>query len=292
MTVLEALRAAEKRLAHIPEPRLDAEYLLAEALQASRLMMLVDKSRTLTDAEEAAFEAMVARREKREPLQYILGSQSFMGFPIKTDPRALIPRNDTEALCEEALRHIRPGSAVLDLCTGTGALAIAIKKLCPGAAVTASDISGDALSLATENARSSQAEIRFLQGDLFVPIKEERFDVIVSNPPYIPDSLRGQLQAEVEKEPALALFGGADGLDFYRRIAAEAPLYLCPDGWLCLEVGDGEADAVACLLENRFQSVRILNDLNGLPRVVSGKAADDAVPDRRTCGSQSARAQA
>ena len=160
MTVLEALKAAEKRLQAIPEPRLDAEYLLAEALETSRLMMLVDKSRTLTEAEEAAFERMVSRREAREPLQYILGCQSFMGFPFKTDPRALIPRNDTEALCEEALRHIRPGDAVLDLCTGTGALGIAIKKLCPGAAVTATDISEAALSLAQENAQALQADVR------------------------------------------------------------------------------------------------------------------------------------
>ena len=271
MTVLEAIRAAERRLRNVPDPRLDAEYLLAEALRTSRLMMLVDKGRTLTDTEEAAFDTMVARREKREPLQYILGSQSFMGFSFKTDPRALIPRNDTEALCEEALRHIRPGDAVLDLCTGTGALGIAIKKLCPGAIVTGTDISRDVLSLATENARDLQAEVRFLQGDLFAPTADERFDVIVSNPPYIPDGLRGKLQAEVEKEPALALFGGADGLDFYRRIAAEAPLHLKPQGWLCLETGDGEADAVAALLEKDFLSIRILPDLNGLPRVVSAR---------------------
>lgn len=271
MTVLEAIRAAERRLRAIPEPRLDAEYLLAEALHTSRLMMLVDKGRALTDAEAAAFEAMVARREKREPLQYILGSQSFMGFPIKTDPRALIPRNDTEALCEEAMRHIRPGSAALDLCTGTGALAIAIKKLCPGADVAAADISEDALALAKENAQSLGAEVRFLLGDLFAPAAGETFDVIVSNPPYIPDALRGQLQAEVEREPALALFGGADGLDFYRRIAQEAPRHLRPHGWLCLEMGDGEADAVAALLQKDFHSIRVLPDLNGLPRVVSAE---------------------
>ena len=126
MTVLEALRKAEGRLQAIPEPRLDAEYMLAEVLHTSRMMMLIDKSRALTAAEEEAFERMVARREKREPLQYISGSQSFMGFSFKTDPRALIPRNDTEALCEEALRHIRPGDRVLDLCTGTGALGIAV----------------------------------------------------------------------------------------------------------------------------------------------------------------------
>ena len=269
MTVLEALRTAELRLRAIPEPRLDAEYMLAEALHTSRLMMLIDKSRVLTAAEEEAFERMMARREQREPLQYILGSQSFMGFSFKTDPRALIPRNDTEALCEEALRHIRPGDRVLDLCTGTGALGIAIKKLCPKAIVAATDISEAALSLAEENARSLQAEVRFLQGDLFTPVSGEEFEVIVSNPPYIPEALRGRLQAEVEKEPALALFAGEDGLDFYRRIAREAPAYLAPQGWLCLEVGDGEAEAVAALLKTNFESVRILPDLNGLNRVVS-----------------------
>ena len=269
MTVLEALRTAELRLRAIPEPRLDAEYMLADALHTSRLMMLIDKSRVLTAAEEEAFERMMARREQREPLQYILGSQSFMGFSFKTDPRALIPRNDTEALCEEALRHIRPGDRVLDLCTGTGALGIAIKKLCPKAIVAATDISEAALSLAEENARSLQAEVRFLQGDLFAPVSGEEFEVIVSNPPYIPEALRGRLQAEVEKEPALALFAGEDGLDFYRRIAREAPAYLAPQGWLCLEVGDGEAEAVAALLKTNFESVRILPDLNGLNRVVS-----------------------
>ena len=271
MTVLEALKSAQQRLQAIPEPRLDAEYMLAEALHTSRLMMLIDKGRSLTAAEEEAFERMVARREQREPLQYILGSQSFMGFSFKTDPRALIPRNDTEALCEEALRHIRPGDRVLDLCTGTGALGIAVKKLCPKAIVTATDISEAALSLAEENARSLQADVRFLQGDLFAPVAGEEFEVIVSNPPYIPEALRGRLQAEVEKEPALALFAGEDGLDFYRRIAREAPAYLAPQGWLCLEVGDGEAEAVAALLKTNFESVCILPDLNGLDRVVSGQ---------------------
>ena len=269
MTILEALRKAESRLQAIPEPRLDAEYMLADALHTSRLMMLIDKSRVLTAAEEEAFERMMARREQREPLQYILGSQSFMGFSFKTDPRALIPRNDTEALCEEALRHIRPGGRVLDLCTGTGALGIAIQKLCPKAIVAATDISEAAISLAEENARSLQAEVRFLQGDLFAPVSGEEFEVIVSNPPYIPEALRGRLQAEVEKEPALALFAGEDGLDFYRRIAREAPAYLVPQGWLCLEVGDGEAEAVAALLKTNFESARILPDLNGLNRVVS-----------------------
>ena len=128
-TVGEALREAAERLsaAGVPEARLDGEYLLADVLRVNRLALLTDKGRALTEAELSAFDALIARRAAREPLQYILGSQSFMGFPFKTDPRALIPRNDTEALCEEALRHIRTGDSVLDLCTGTGALAIAVK---------------------------------------------------------------------------------------------------------------------------------------------------------------------
>ena len=271
ITVLEALKAAEKRLTEVPDSRLDAEYLLAEVLSVSRLQLLLDKRRELSLEEEGRFEALIARREKREPLQYILGNQSFMGFSFKTDPRALIPRNDTEALCEEALRHIKPGDRVLDLCTGTGALAIAMKKLCPTAQVTATDISGDALCLARENAKALNAAVRFVQGDLLAPIAGERFHVIVSNPPYIPEGLRGRLQEEVNQEPALALFAGEDGLDFYRRIAREAPKHLFPQGRLCLEIGDGQGDAVAGLLKDQFEDIQILNDLNGLPRVVSAQ---------------------
>ncbi len=270
-TVGEALREVAERLAAagVPDPRLDGEYLLAEALHVHRLSLLLDKGRALTDAERTAFDALVSRRETREPLQYILGEQSFMGFPFKTDPRALIPRNDTEALCEEALRRIRPGDAVLDLCTGAGVLAIAIQKLRPGASVTATDVSPDALALAMENAAALDADVRFLQGDLFEPVRGRRFHVIVSNPPYIPETLRGCLQAEVEKEPALALFGGPDGLGFYRRIVQEAPEYLHPQGRLILEIGDGQGDAVSALLTDAFDHIVILNDLSGLPRVVS-----------------------
>ena len=271
ITVLEALKTAEKRLAEVPDPRLDAEYLLAEILDISRLQLLLDKQREMTDKESARFEALIARREKREPLQYILGNQSFMGFSFKTDSRALIPRNDTEALCEEALRHIRSGDQVLDLCTGTGALAIAMKKLCPTAQVTATDISEEALALARENAEALNEAIRFVQGDLLTPLAGEHFHVIVSNPPYIPEGLRGRLQEEVNKEPALALFAGEDGLDFYRRIAADAPKHLFSHGRLCLEIGDGQGDAVAGLLKDQFEDIQILNDLNGLPRVVSAQ---------------------
>lgn len=269
MNVRCALQWAEEALREIPEPRLDAEYMLSEILGIPRLDLLVNKDRALTEAQRQAFARMVDRRKSREPLQYILGSQSFMGFSFKTDPRALIPRNDTEALCEEALRLLSPGEKALDLCTGTGALAVAVKKLCPKALVAASDISPDALALARENAARLGAEIRFLEGDLFAPVGNERFHLILSNPPYIPEGLRGKLQAEVEKEPALALYGGQDGLDFYRRIAREAPDHLFSGGRLALEIGDGQEAAVPALLEEAFDQIRVLRDLSGLPRVVS-----------------------
>ena len=270
MTVKDALTQAEERLHKIPDPRLDAEYLLAEVLHISRLALLMDKMRQLTPEEKAAFDALLIRREKREPLQYILGNQPFMGFSFKTDARALIPRFDTEILCEEALSHLSGKMRVLDLCTGTGALAIAIKKLRPGCLVTATDLSADALSLARENAENLQADIRFLQGDLFAPLANEQFDLIISNPPYIPDTLRGTLQQEVQQEPDMALFAGSDGLDFYRRIAEEAPRHLAPGGFLCLEIGDDQGEAVPALLQENFQQVRVIRDLNGLPRVVVG----------------------
>lgn len=273
MTVGNALALAEARLREhgVPDPRLDGEYLLAEALGAPRLSLRLEKGRVLTEAEKARFLSMLKRREGREPLQYILGTQPFMGLDFKCDPRALIPRNDTECVCEEALRHIRPGMAVLDLCTGSGALAAAIRKLCPGAAVYASDISADALSLARENARRLGAEITFAQGDLFAPFPETCFDLIVCNPPYIPEGLRETLQAEVRREPETALFAGLDGLLFYRRIAREAPEHLNAGGYLVLEIGDDQFAPVSALLEKDFSEITLTHDLSGRPRCVSAR---------------------
>lgn len=273
ITVFQALKEGEQQLLlhQVPDARLDAEYLLAGVLNMPRLSLLLEKQRFLTDEEWAAYEAFLLRRESREPLQYILQEQSFMGFSFRTDKRALIPRNDTEAVCEEALRYIRGSMQVLDLCTGTGALGIAIKKLRPGCSVTLSDLSEDALSLAKENALRLQADVRILQGDLFAPVADERFHVIVSNPPYIPQGLQGTLQKEVEKEPAMALFAGEDGLSFYRRIAREAPLHLHEKGVLVLECGDDQAAAVAALLEGSFEEIRIFRDMDGHERGVSAR---------------------
>lgn len=273
ITVFQALKEGEGHLlAHdVPDARLDAEYLLAGLLRLPRLSLLMDKQRVLTQEERAAYAAFLARRASREPLQYILKEQSFMGFSFRTDERALIPRNDTESVCEEALRYVKGGAQVLDLCTGTGAIGIAVKKLRPAARVTLSDLSEKALSLARENAEVLQADVEIVQGDLFAPVRDQKFHVIVSNPPYIPVGLQGTLQAEVEKEPAMALFAGADGLDFYRRIAMEAPSYLQAGSRLVLECGDGQAQQVAALLAENFTDIIIFRDMNGNERGVSAR---------------------
>ena len=272
-TVAEALKRAGRLLSarQTQDAALDAEYLLAEALRTPRLSLRLQKTRLLSETELRAFNAMLDRRAAREPLQYILGTQMFMGLEIKTDCRALIPRFDTECVCEAAIARVRDGMEVLDLCTGTGAIALAIKHARPKARVTGTDISGDALALARENARRLGLDAAFLQGDLFQAVGARRFGLIVSNPPYIPDGLHGQLQREVEREPALALFGGADGLDFYRRIAAEAPDRLLPGGWLVLETGDGEGDAIAALLQPRFEEITRFDDWNGLERGLAAR---------------------
>ncbi|MBE5786926.1 MAG: peptide chain release factor N(5)-glutamine methyltransferase [Clostridiales bacterium] len=271
MTIRDALSWAENELRQIPEPRLDGEYLLSHVLKRERLPMLLDKMLPLADEDFSAYQALIARRKDREPLQWILGEQPFMGYSFKTDRRALIPRNDTEAVCEEALRHVRGKMQVLDLCCGTGAIGIAIKKLRPGCHVTLCDLSGDALSLARENAERLEADVRILQGDLFQPVAHEKFHLIVSNPPYIPDDLRGKLQMEVNKEPEMALFGGADGLDFYRIIAREAPRHLQEKGFLILECGDDQPGQIAALLADTFEDIAWIYDLNGHPRGVSAR---------------------
>ena len=278
ITVFQALKEGEQQLLlhQVPDARLDAEYLLAGVLNLPRLSLMIEKQRVLTDEEAAVYRAFLERRAQREPLQYILEEQPFMGYSFRTDKRALIPRNDTEAVCEEALSHIRGSMQVLDLCTGTGALGIAIKKMRPGCRVTLSDLSEEALSLAKENAQRLEADVRIVHGDLFAPVQGEKFHLIVSNPPYIPRGLQGKLQAEVEKEPEMALFAGEDGLDFYRRIAREAPLHLMENGVLVLEFGDDQAEAVSALLEKDFEQIRIIRDMDGHDRGVSARLKENA----------------
>ncbi len=272
-TIREALRCAAARLtaAGVPEALNDAALLLSHVTGEPPLNLRADGTRALPAKDAAAFEALVDRQEGREPLQYILGEAPFMGLLLKTAPGVLIPRFDTEALCQQALDRMTGDERVLDLCTGTGALAVAIGKHFPRARVFAGEISPRAVELARENAVRCGAQVDARLGDLFAPFGGDAFDIIVSNPPYIPTGDLAGLQEEVKKEPALALDGGPDGLALYRRIAAEAPAHLAPGGWLLLEIGSGQAADVSGLLAANFEEISAYNDLNGLDRVVAGR---------------------
>ena len=275
MTVRALIKDGATRLAAagVPDPRLDAEYLLAEALHAPRLNLLLSMETAVPPAAAEQFENSLHRREMREPLQYILGSQPFFGLTLTVTPDVLIPRGDTETLCEWALDTL-PRTApaqVLDLCTGSGALAIVIRHERPQAQVTAADISPAALAVARQNACALHVAVQFVQGDLFAPVAGQVFDLIVSNPPYIPTGDLSGLQREVQFEPSLALDGGADGLDFYRRILRDAPRHLSAEGRLGLEIGDGEADVVFAMMASDFEDIRTLCDLGGRTRVVAGR---------------------
>lgn len=273
MTIRHALQSAARALeeAGVPDARADAEWLLAHVTGQSRMELRLAASTELTREQERRFSSLLLSRAQRRPLQYLLGTQDFYGLSIAVDERALIPRQETEELCQWGLSLLEalPAPQALDLCTGSGAIAVALKRHCPRAQVCASDLSASALSLARENARANGADIRFFQGDLWEPLAGLRFDLIVSNPPYILSAECAALQAEVLFEPRMALDGGPDGLDFYRRIAQGAAAHLNPGGWLLLEVGQGEAaDVVRLLTEAGLADGTVRSDIYGVPRMV------------------------
>jgi release factor glutamine methyltransferase len=275
MTILETLKNAADALAKagVPDSRLDAELLLAHVLKTGRMELTLRGHDALSPAAQRAYGGLLARRIKREPLQYILASQFFMGFQLYVDDSVLIPRPETEILCEQALLWLRkqnlPSPNVLDLCTGSGALAVAIALLEPKAEVFAADISEKALAIARKNADAQHAKVTFFQGDFLSAVLEMKFDMIVCNPPYIPAAECETLQAEVRMEPRIALDGGTDGLYFYRKLALDAPLRLHPGGALFCEVGDTQAEAVSKLFAPSFAQTEVYNDLNHIQRIVT-----------------------
>lgn len=275
MNARQLLREAEEALrgAGIEDAAYDARQLLSEAMKTPPLLLTVE-NREAENGEEAAFRALLNRRMRREPLQYIMGVQYFMGLPFRVTPDVLIPRFDTEAMCEDAVRLLPRGARVLDLCTGSGALAVAVACLRPDTSVTATDLSGAALNVARLNAENNRARVTFLQGDLFAPLEGQSFDAILTNPPYIPDKDIPGLSEEVRREPLMALSGGADGLRFYRRILSDAPLFLRPGGSIWLETGDGEAPDVKSMMAPAFSGVTVGQDLAGHDRWVRGTKAD------------------
>lgn len=274
MTIHQALTQATRQLheACIPDPEQDALLMLAHILNKNPLSVRLDGARELSPEDSARYRALLLHRAQREPLQYLLGEQWFYGLPYHVDSRVLIPRQETESLCEIGVAFLRKlhAPAALDLCTGSGAIAVTLKTQCPHADVSAADLSADALEVARSNASRHAADISFYQGDLFAPLQSRRFDLILSNPPYIESADCLTLQEEVLWEPLMALDGGTDGLDFYRRIAQEAHRHLLPGGMLAMEVGYTQAAAVASLLaaENAYTDIAVVKDLYGLERIV------------------------
>ncbi len=274
MNIAEWLDHARTQLADsgCPDPDIDARWMAEDTLGMTRAELKFESDRAVPAEALARLDAMLQRRAAGEPVQYILGRADFMGLQFYVDRSVLIPRQDTETLVEAALIAVREYAApsVLDLCTGSGCIGLSIKSLAPGAAVSLSDISRDALEVARRNMRALGVEAELHHGDLFRAVGRRRFDLIVSNPPYIPRGDLAGLQREVQFEPALALDGGPDGLDVYRRIAAEAPEHLNPGGSVYLEVGIGEAEAVLSLLREHIDCADsgVIQDLNGIDRVV------------------------
>ncbi|GFO68541.1 release factor glutamine methyltransferase [Geomonas limicola] len=258
----------------VENPRLEAEWLLCEALSLDRVGLYLNFDKPLSDAELAAYKAMVVRRAKREPLQYILGTQEFMGLEFQVTPAVLIPRHDTEVLVSEAIRHAAGIKTLLDIGTGSGCVAIVLARELPETEVATVDISPEAIEVARGNAERSGSPVHFFQGSLFEPFAGRRFDMVVSNPPYIRKDELDTLQPEVRGfEPMSALDGGNDGLDFYRAIVADAPRHLNPGGWLLFEVGAGQAPDVLALLQQGGFAAETFTapDPAGIDRVVGGR---------------------
>lgn len=276
MTIREALRLAAARLeqAGVPDADVDAAYLLASVLKEDTLAMRINGHRELAAPQRAAFDALCDRRAVREPLQYILGETEFMGLTFHVEPGVLIPRADTEILVEKALAWMKPGARVLDIGTGSGAIAVSLAKLGRQAQVTAVDVSDRALEIARQNAKRNGATVEFVKSDCFSALKGRKYDMIVSNPPYISENEMRGLMPEVTREPELALFGGADGLDFYRRISREAPEYLNEGGCLLFEIGWLQKDAVSALVKAHIGEPFALRDYGQNWRVVGAKKED------------------
>lgn len=270
---------ADFRARGFDSPRLEAELLLTKATRLDRVRLIVEGERPLLAAELEEVRGLIQRRRRAEPIAYILGKREFYGLDFVVDSRVLIPRPDTEFLVEVALSATQARhefGVALDLCTGSGCVAIAFAKQRPTWRVTASDISKDALAVAQLNAERLGAAfgMRFVASDLFSDLdREQRYSLITANPPYIPQSEIAVLQADIrEFEPELALRGGADGLDVTRRLIREAPNYLGPGGVLALEVGYDQAPRVATLLTDAgLSEVRCTKDYGGHERVVSGR---------------------
>ncbi|ADY57551.1 protein-(glutamine-N5) methyltransferase, release factor-specific [Syntrophobotulus glycolicus DSM 8271] len=275
-TIIDHLREGALYLAErgVDDPRTEADLLLAHSLRISRDRLYLEREGTLTSIQADRFMELLEQRGKREPLAYLVKTREFMGLDFYVDRRVLIPRPETEMLIEKLieLAEKRAGKdkeySLLDLGTGSGVMAIAAARYIAGVKITAVDISEDALTVARQNAVKHGVEIDFRQGDLFTPVANQKFDWILTNPPYVSLPEMEDCSPEVLREPHLALCGGEDGLEIYRRLAAQAGDFLHPGGKLLAEIGSAQAPAVCKLFAEKGYSTKVFNDLAGLNRMI------------------------
>ena len=274
----EAIKIAKNQLADagIHDAENDAKELYCHLMGLDRVGLMMRWTEIIQDNRIDAYFDLIARRAAHTPLQHITGTQEFMGMTFKVNENVLIPRMDTETLVHEAVKYLETGGEVLDVGTGSGAIGISIAKLCPRTKVTLSDISDAALETAKENAALNKVKVKAVQSDILSAFKGKlrmkKFDMIISNPPYIATDVISGLEPEVkDHEPMLALDGGADGLDFYRAIAKDVPNHLKKDGMLMLEIGYDQGETVPMLLDETgcFDRIEIIKDISGNDRVVS-----------------------
>ena len=281
LTLKQLYKVGTVKLAEegIEEFSLDAWYLLEYVTGVSKAMYFAEPERAVSEENADRYIDCIRRRAAHIPLQHITGEQEFMGYPLCVNEHVLIPRQDTEILVEEAIQVMRPKMKVLDMCTGSGCIVLSILKMCREKYYMTelqgigADVSEEALKVARENGRRLEVPVTWIQSDLFAKIpEEEKYDVIVSNPPYIETAVIDTLQEEVRlHDPYIALDGKEDGLYFYRRIISEAGKYLKPQGKLMFEIGCDQAEAVEELMKNAgYEQITVKKDLAGLDRVVYG----------------------
>lgn len=264
--------ASQLAEAGIEEASLDARLLLEEICGTDRNFLLVHGNEQVSEEKYESYINNIALRKSHIPFQRIVGYQEFMGLKFKVTPDVLIPRQDTEILVEEVMRYLHDGMRILDMCTGSGCILLSLLRYSNDCIGTGCDISEKALKVAEENAGALGLKADFVHSDLFEMVKD-KYEFIVSNPPYIPTAVIPALMEEVKNhEPLTALDGGEDGLYFYRRIVKEAKEHLCPGGMLFFEIGCEQAQAVSALMEEAgYREVTVCRDFAGLDRVVHGR---------------------
>lgn len=281
LTLKQLYKVGTVKLAEegIEEFSLDAWYLLEYVTGVSKAMYFAEPERAVSEENADRYIDCIRQRAAHIPLQHITGEQEFMGYPFCVNEHVLIPRQDTEILVEEAIQIMRPKMKILDMCTGSGCIVLSILKMCKEKYYmtdlqgVGADVSEEALKVARENSRRLEVPVTWIQSDLFAKIpEEEKYDVIVSNPPYIETAVIDTLQEEVRlHDPYIALDGKEDGLYFYRRIISEADKYLKPQGKLMFEIGCDQAESVEELMKNAgYEQITVKKDLAGLDRVVYG----------------------